>query len=1396
MAAPKTSVLSPQNKLLVPTWNPVTGVMSTAAPEPEGPAPQGPAPVQEPFLKVPSGEELQQAEFSENFTPTSFGQFTPTSRAEAQQVEQGSVGAVLKQGFYNSLMGTDKLLNLSTSERAKLEAASSSFHRRAPVSGFAIETLAHFVGDSPVDIGVGILSGGFGVVLNMASKANKFKSVAMITRMNNARKTIERVRNGEKISSKLMVNAVADTVEGFITGTVAASISQGLGRGGDMEDIVRSGITDALASPVFGATLRGLGSLTGVSYRTARNKLINNTAQEVQDLYGIPKAKVKETMRKSIPEEEPKIEVEVKQERAQSVILEDATIPPDVDAATPKIPIEALPDSAKVALEQVNIKPSKKNVKRFFDEALQDGQKSDVAMDLIDARVKNTGMTFKSYMEAKGFGAKFGDAASVLIRDNELILNVPRKGLLANDLVHELLHITRSDIGGKHLDTLTAHYGAEPGKPWTVAMEEAYVKDAAKFLSDDAADLPRGLRRAIKATLDWFKDIFRAATGKPGRAAIDEIFTKMFKDGEIDPDLVPTAVKEAQVQAERLSQGIDELRATGEGDLHPDERGGEQAKEAFADDIGQAEAADQQLADEKLADVEAKTEAREKRSEESQAKKDVKAEAKAEKERVKDEAKSKALKKVQDQDRAANAKAKKDADKVAKKEENMKEVRDEIQKSEDAFKDPETNLDSGEIPKTTGVKRTFKFLNALPNDFSFGSVSLMGQMSSLLGKEFKRLTKRFAKDEQLSARLELDGDVAFQAGMSGVSDKRLLGLGKTPNKTKLSAIDKETGETLDLDVNEAQAVIVTMYSRDGTNFDPEAKPNKDGRIPALPNSGQTKLIEKEQGGFEFEGKVYLLDPATLRELQSGSLLDPELEAIVDASIDGYQSYQEIGAKITTANTGKSTFEARNELFTPLATAEPDDPSFSAEMLSSFRDIKAAQGSAAERIGIAPLKLVDPIALWQKYNRTMSHTLSHAETHTLLKNGLKASDLKLRHGFGEKYTDAMNELLASLAGDPKGSRGDSSPLMNKLIAFRQIGILSLRLSTVLKQWGSAWTAAATGIVKDSGFDISKYAFKLWQDKSLFKKTSEEMFAASPMMMLRAKKRTQMIELLDSSSGGELGRLQAARGKDYTIKDLMQMAKENGISKTDAWMETVSKGMKFIEKSDLYMMTSLWHSVKKDHPGESLTEIARIHADLAMKSQPTTDKYSSSLLQQKKGVTAKFLSQFSTQTRKNEEATFNAAITYYNIPKADRTEADGKAFSKVYINMLLGTAYATAMGTIASETQGAALSTLRSEEAQNKIDARRDGIILRTFRRGLTDAVGQIPGGLGVIASATTSKLAGGHVFPIAVPVVSEAITIMEGALELNAKKVLKATSTALGAGQVALPFAELAGRVTE
>ena len=113
-----------------------------------------------------------------------------------------------------------------------------------------------------------------------------------------------------------------------------------------------------------------------------------------------------------------------------------------------------------------------------------------------------SGMTLKQYMATKNLRFEIADTLAVLMRDGKLILNAPARAVDGDDFIHEVGHIIRSDIGGKHLTELETTYGVEPDAPWTRAQEEAFADDVVDFLAGKTTDQPRGLRRALKAFTD------------------------------------------------------------------------------------------------------------------------------------------------------------------------------------------------------------------------------------------------------------------------------------------------------------------------------------------------------------------------------------------------------------------------------------------------------------------------------------------------------------------------------------------------------------------------------------------------------------------------------------------------------------------------------------------------------------------------------------------------------------------------------------------------------------------------------------------------------------------------------------------------------------------------------
>jgi len=126
-------------------------------------------------------------------------------------------------------------------------------------------------------------------------------------------------------------------------------------------------------------------------------------------------------------------------------------------------------------------------------------------------------------------------------------------------------------------------------------------------------------------------------------------------------------------------------------------------------------------------------------------------------------------------------------------------------------------------------------------------------------------------------------------------------------------------------------------------------------------------------------------------------------------------------------------------------------------------------------------------------------------------------------------------------------------------------------------------------------------------------------------------------------------------------------------------------------------------------------------------------------------------------------------------------------------LIQTSYITAVGATAAEIISAGVGLFQNEKRRQRIDARRDGIALRTFRRSLRDLFGQIPVSGNLIAeflSATT----GGKPFGQTIPIFDEFTKLTTGIADRNVRKVIEGMLKPIGVPiPIAKPISELAGQ---
>lgn len=1305
------------------------GTVSTLTTNPKPPAAQAPA-----LPQLASGAELAQKEFSQSFVPTEIGEFVPETPIEGAQVLRGDVGGAAIAMWQEGMLGFGDKLELSLSERDAIRARASGFAQRAPVTSFAVGMVSRFGSDILIDIAVMMSTGVLGAGMELLATTNKFRSVASIQRINSARRTLEAAATSKNFGTKVVANAGIDVVEGAITGVLSEFILQKMGKGGEITDVLKAGLTDAAISPFFGLGIRSLMSLSGKSYEAVRLGYINRESGAIAKALGISQDRVKQSMDEVIPltiddlTPAARAEFEV-QKRAQPAKMEESTRPADVNVETPVKDFD--PDTAGKAVDEFNSKPSKPALINLMEATFKDADKPNIPKyaDIIEMRAKSAGMTLKEWFKAKNIGAKMGETLSIIARDGKLILEAPKKAIDGDDFLHEIGHIVRSDIGGKHLTELEKAYGIEPGQPWDRAAEEQFADDIVARISDLSEDQPRGLRRAIDAFTNWLKETYGKLFGMDKNASKNEVLARLFTEISDEPFATPSAAREAEVQLEREVEGLTQLRAE-------------------------------------------------------------------------------------------DAPRKKEKPVVKRKTQNAQVVATQLRLTdiETDMADPSKGVlgTDSVVPKVKGegASKQFATLEAMGD---FGPAALFSATNFLpfLGPTFNRLMQDGATRSILNqSRLKLGAEAKLKdaATSIGMTVDQVLSMGKKKKhtfqiSTKFEFVSKKKGtlktlgiKDVELNLTDSELIDIKASAMDGLK--------KDGK--ATKGSSQIKMVDNT-AGIIVDGKKYLLTKEQLVKIQADDFLPPKLQTLYRGMRAGLDTFRPTMKAIGKRTTGRDLADAKNLAYWPQFTMEKaSSKDLLFEELINGKDINQARGAIAKREGNAPLVIGDSFAKFLAYTNRMSQLLSHVELHKDLTTAFKGGRLDIRTNLGPHHERTIKTMIDNLVGRDVQTEFNDGAIVKALFSLRQLGILSLKLSVVLKQWSSAWTASSlrhvTGkelkgkkVMEASGFEIALEAGRLAIDRGQLNKDWAEITGINPMVLDRSLGRKQQLEF-NTGEAGDIARMQALTG-ELSLKELSKLITTKGVSKLDTLVAGAEKGMIFVTEADRIMLTAIWNKLKEqvkkrdnESEGSRMSRVNMIFTHVLEATQPTTSQMSKSVLQSKSGLPFRAMTGFQTQTRRNAELAFLEAAVYQNIPKEFRTKEDRDRFVGVISALLAGTAFATAMGTIASETEGVALSAIRSEERNKRIEARRQSLARRIFHRGIRDVFGQLPGPTGAVASSLFNGITGGHVFSSEVPVFSELESLTEGGIASGIETAFGILG--LPRAVVGRPAGELVRRITE
>lgn len=203
----------------------------------------------------------------------------------------GSFGSGFDGGLIGQLFSTPAGTKSSLGADLNIERSIQRYGEENPIKDFIGQAGGRFIADSPIDfaLGLGVTKVGLGISQAMRARG---VSPSAVKKFEKAMQ-ISREQQG---NPGIWSGVYRDSVEGLLAGVASESILQSMGQRGGVEDVIKVGIQDAVASPFFGAGLRGLGKITGWS----KDTFIKDTSKSLSKELGVPKKDIKDALEEEI----------------------------------------------------------------------------------------------------------------------------------------------------------------------------------------------------------------------------------------------------------------------------------------------------------------------------------------------------------------------------------------------------------------------------------------------------------------------------------------------------------------------------------------------------------------------------------------------------------------------------------------------------------------------------------------------------------------------------------------------------------------------------------------------------------------------------------------------------------------------------------------------------------------------------------------------------------------------------------------------------------------------------------------------------------------------------------------------------------------------------------------
>jgi len=689
------------------------------------------------------------------------------------------------------------------------------------------------------------------------------------------------------------------------------------------------------------------------------------------------------------------------------------------------------------------------------------------------------------------------------------------------------------------------------------------------------------------------------------------------------------------------------------------------------------------------------------------------------------------------------------------------------------------------MPKTKWGQRFWKAIRKLPSMFGSGNFTAIEILKGL-GPEMRMVVERMKRDQDFSKGTQVDMTRAMQELDLGPEQHAML---------KKESTVKIGGKAYRMNGYERMALYMSLT--DGTDLDFKwngalssgygriVKQYKDGKLTDVPG------VTIKEGRDPVK-----LTPAEAWDLAvGGRLLSAEelkwanhMQGVYAKNVPWMnQVYKKLTGDPLIPSEGKYRYSPLRSAMGEGEDGFDDILSFSDLLGRGKSDPRLKVAGSLKQRGQRPLVLSDPFETMTRYIDAVPEAVAHAEQVKIAMDALGAfedSPTKLRNEvkktMGNDMYKSLITQLKNYVGDRSGLKGPSSPLIGRLISIANMSKLAFpNVGTPLKQWGSIWTAQASKILpnlKSSSDSMRVWAdaTKMWASKKTRERLLDEAQKAVPLFAHRQLRRVAFLDD-EALTGDDFAKLMLTSKGEPSVMQLLKLAKDKKVNRTQAWAELVSRGLFMIKIMDESAMAALWKATKES--GLSKDKWNDAFRDLIIETQPSYDKLSRSMNQLNRDELSRTIHSFTSQTRINAFMTIKSMFDYFNKPK--RTADDFNELLDVLGPMFMQTVYATAAGTGAAMATGTVLGLVEDDAKQARNEQLRKQNIAKVARRFARDLVGQVQGPVGALTSYIAARLTGSPAFEMGITPYSDVeellstVTNKEGEITIHPESFMRA-----------------------